>query len=300
MPRRTKAQVLKAFDSDWHDPTDAIVVETDSDTGDVFHRYSYYEEWRVEDDHACRHRTAAPFLHRLSKDPVRRSAQLRWLKKGVNPFDVKSLMKYVRKSRDPAGRWCALHDIERFGLIDKSCGPFLDRLVRRDPSQDNKMFALSQLASLQKERAEPLYLEALRSKWFHVKLTPIWCIYTYGGVGSVPAVCEFVQRAVRRQRRAEGWDTDLSYAIRFLDRFLDSRSIVEVAFKSVIKYWKNLAYEEADCILKNARYIGIRTLEPIPPTEDPEQDRTTITTPAFRRRLWKNKERFRNGFKAPA
>jgi hypothetical protein len=289
----TKAQVLKVFDSEWHDPTDAIIVEIEPNTGDLFHRYSYYEEWRVGDDHKCRHRTAAPFLHRLSKDPVRRSAQLRWLKKGVNPFDVNSLIGYVHKSKDAAGRWCALHDMGAFGLVNKSCAPFLERLVRKDPSQDNKMFALSMLANVEKGRAEPLYVEALRSKWFRVKMTPVWCIFTHGSRKSVPAVCEFVHKAVGRKRRATGWDTDLSYAIRFLDSFLDSHPLVEPAFKVVIKHWKNLMYEEADCILKNARYIGIRTLEPISPVEDAEDGKSTITTPTFRRRLWKNKSRFK-------
>jgi len=286
-------EVRPLFSSEWHDPTDRIEVKQDERTGDVYHKGSYYEEWRKSDDKYRRRKKAIEHWDRLSKDPVRRGEQIRWFRLGVDPFDVQSLLSYARSAKNSAGRWLAMHDIDSFGLLGPSCYSVLEWMARNDRSQDNRMMALGLLGRIQRGSSEELYIELLQSKHFRFKITPVFCIHEYGTAKSVPSVSEFVKRAVKRRRQSRDRDTDLLYSIRFLDKHLDKMPVVEDVFKIVIRYWHNLGYAEAMGVLQWARYIGIRVLEPIQPAEDESPDRVTITTPTFRRRLWKDKSRFR-------
>jgi hypothetical protein len=290
------------FSSAWHDPVDHIDLKKDPRTGDIYHRGSYYEEWRENDLLSVKRKKVLPYLPRLSKDPVRRGSQVRWLRSGVDPFEAASLLRYARTAKDPAGRWLALHDLEKYGLLTRSCAPALKHIVRSDRSTDAQALALHLLSRVEGPNAEGNYIIALQAKTFRFKFTPLECIHQHGTSRSVPAVCEYLDRTMRRPasvHAADQWDTERSFAARFLDRFLDTHAAVEDVFKTVIRYWTNLAYQESRCVLNNVRYIGIRVLEPADPEVEPNDGRVTVKAPGFHRRLWQNKERFRGGIVRP-
>lgn len=291
-----------SYSSEWHDPVDHLQLKQDSNTGDVYHRGSYYEEWRENAQRDRRWKRVLPYWDRLSKDPVRRGAQVRWIRFGVDPFDPRSLLNYALTAKAQAGRWLALHDTDAFGLLNSSCSGILRQIIEQDRSTDNQASALHCLSRVDGPKAEDDYIAALESKGFRYKFTPLVCIHAHGSARSVHAVCEYLDRSSRRPsspHAADQWDTERSYAARFLDRYLDSDPQVEQAFKTVIRHWKNFAYQESRCILINVRYIGIRVLEPIEPKAAVSDGRTTLKAPAFQRRLWQDKERFRRGVVRP-
>jgi hypothetical protein len=275
------------FSSEWHDPVSKIQLKKDPSTGELYHHGSYYEESRDASAVSEQHWAVRKHVSRLSKDPVLRSSQIRWLRARVNPFSGKDLLRYATTAKDPYGRACAMNDLDAFGLLHRSFVPSLARIARTDRFGENRAMALSLIAKLRGSAAEGMYLESLGDPSFRYKFSPISLINDHGTSASVPAMAKYVKKAVRRKRTGFEWDSDVSVAVKFLNRFLDRHPAVVDAFQDVVRYWHNLDYDEARCVEVNARYIGIRVLSPVEPEESDGPERVTIQASWGKRRLWK-------------
>lgn len=280
------------YNSDWHDPVERPELLNDPVTGWPFHRGSLIQD----PDHLkleaqdLRHPGVAPFRRRLSRDPSRASEEIWWLRRRINPFITKDLLRAAEQGKSEYTRGFPLEYMAKYRPARRADLPILLRILRRE----RKMLVLAACfrvaVNLLKAKAQPLALAAMKDPRWRFKYGLLWFFNHYGTVEAVPVVAEFVRRVVRRPRDFDGRETDLTLAIEFLNRMIDRSPLVIPAFCEVVRYWHNLSYDESDRIHSVALWIRLRTLEPVEPL--PTNRRVKLQTGSGVRRLWKNKERF--------
>lgn len=282
------------YNSDWHDPVSKIEVLVDPATGWPYHRGSLAQdqEFRDMDAKDLRQPFVARFAARLSLDPERRSEEIFWLRRRVNPFISDDLLRLAITGKSEFTRGLPLGYLARFGKVGRRDLKVLLRIL----AAERNLYVLSScfqvVVKVLGAKAELHALAAMTDpRWRH-KYSLLGFFFEHGSAKAVPAVASFVRRAIRRPREIEGQQTDLVFALRFLNRMIDRNPEVVTVFGDVVRQWHNLAHDECEALHLHVKWFRWRTLEPAEPPADKNGRRVSFQTGSGFRRLWKNKERF--------
>ncbi len=228
------------------------------------HPESYWATGRDYSRAEFKRKRIRPFAERLSRDPLRAGNEVFFLRRRIDPFDADKLLDTAINHANAAARWLMLHHLERYRMLEACHEPALFKLLE-DANAAIRSYALGVITKVRAQAAarrhQDFVLRCFNRERSHERFTALHQMLECGGPLAVCEVSEWVSQVVKRSRRVAGWTTDLQLGCEYLLLNIDRSELVEPAFANVVRYWPNLADEEARHIESSVRWIGMRVIE---------------------------------------